>query len=216
MTSILLLFVLCSLNAFAQDKPTPKDIVSSQVDSMIILSPQDTAVLVIKDSTVIKKVRKKFNLLDFKDYPNPNKALVYSMIIPGAGQIYNKRWWKVPLVYAALGGLVYAIDYNTDNYLELNTAYRRKLNNLPHQFTDTRFDDASRLKTFRDKFDKQRQMSYAGFVVVYALGGVEAFVDAHLRDFDVSDDLSFKVKPSFHSTPVGEQSVGVGVVFMIK
>lgn len=144
--------------------------------------------------------------------PDPKTALRLSLVLPGAGQAYNGKWWKLPFVYGALGGMVYLIDYNTEGYLLYKTAYRRQLRGLPHDFTGLGFlDNTSLLKDRRDSFDKNRQLSYIGFVAVYALVGIEAFVDAHLASFDVSDDLSFRLKPSLTPTPYDMPALGIGI-----
>ena len=127
-------------------------------------------------------------------YPAPSKALILSAI-PGGGQAYNKRWWKMPIVYGALGGMVYLIDRNTNEYLYYKRAYRRKVRGLPHDLTGQGgLDSPTVLKSYRDKADKNVQLSYIGFVAVYSLAGIEAFVDAHLASFDVSDDLSLDIR----------------------
>ena len=145
--------------------------------------------------------------------PNPNTALIMSLVVPGSGQIYNGRWWKVPFVYGGLGGLAYLIDFNTNEYLTLRTAYKRKVMGLPHQFSGSNLDNAATLKRFRDAADKNRQLSYFGFAAVWLVGGAEAFVDAHLLNFDVSDDLSFQIQPSFEPTPDNFSAIGVGISF---
>lgn len=135
-------------------------------------------------------------------WPSPRKALRWA-IIPGGGQIYNRRWWKLPLVYGAFGGMVYAIDYNQSRFRRLRTALDLKRQDLPHEFTGTSLDDERTLLILRDEFDKNTQLSYVGIVLIYALQGIEAFTDAHLRHFDISDDLSLQVKPSFETPDIG-------------
>ncbi|MBK8705898.1 MAG: hypothetical protein IPN33_21660 [Saprospiraceae bacterium] len=128
-------------------------------------------------------------------WPVPRKALLWS-IAPGGGQIYNKRWWKLPLVYGAFAGIVYSIDYNQGRYRRLKTALALKLDGLDHEWTGTTLDNARTLRILRDKYDKNTQLSYVGIVLVYALQGIEAFTDAHLRNFDIGDDLSMRIQPA--------------------
>lgn len=128
-------------------------------------------------------------------WPVPKKALLWS-IAPGGGQIYNKRWWKLPLVYGAFAGIVYSIDYNQGRYRRLKTALALKLDGLDHEWSGTTLDNARTLRILRDKYDKNTQLSYVGIVLVYALQGIEAFTDAHLRNFDISDDLSMRIQPA--------------------
>lgn len=169
--------------------------------------------VIILDSTEVKK-----GIFTFfsKDYPNPRKAALLSLVIPGAGQVYNKRWWKVPLVYGAMGGMVVAIDFNQDLYRRLKTAYLQKINNQEVEPELARLD-ARTLRILRDRYDKNTQLSYVGLVVVYALQSVEAFVDSHLKTFTVNDDLSLQVKPSFHTDLLaGQPTVGIGVALKFE
>jgi hypothetical protein len=152
-------------------------------------------------------VKKKF-------LPVPKKSLMWA-IIPGGGQVYNRRYWKVPLVYAAIGGLVYAIDFNQTRYRSLKKALELKLLDLPHEYTGTRIDNERSLRTLRDDFDKNTQLSYIGMVLVYALQGVEAYTDAHLMNFDIGEDLSLQVQPHLELNPA-TQSLAPGLGLRLR
>lgn len=120
---------------------------------------------------------------------NPGKAAFYGLVFPGGGQIYNKKWWKLPLVYGLEGGLVYLIVENTTLYKGYQDAYIRNLNGEIYEYRGT--SDLSILKSRRDSFRKAREYSW-----VYLIGGhivilFEAFIDRHLIEFDISDDLTF-------------------------
>lgn len=140
--------------------------------------------------------------------PNPGRALRLSLILPGAGQVYNKRWWKLPLVYAAYGGVVYAIDYNQGWLTRFRTAFEAQIQNPPqiHEFSELGLG-TTELKAFRDKFDKQLQLSYIGLILVHGLVSMEAFVDAHLQSFDIDDDLTLQIKPDVFIDPLSRQPV---------
>ncbi len=127
------------------------------------------------------------------DYPRPGKALLYGLVFPGGGQIYNKKWWKLPLVYGGLGAMGWAIRYNTKNYLNFKRNYRRAVRGLPHDYDELNLSE-SFLKSVRDKADKRRQLSYVGFVAVYALSLADAFVDAHLAGYEIDEDLSLQLR----------------------
>jgi len=158
----------------------------------------------VQDSVSSAPAKKKF-------LPTPKKSLMWA-IIPGGGQVYNRRYWKVPLVYAALGGMVYAIDFNQTRYRKLKKALELKLIDEPHEYSGTRIDDVRTLRSLRDGFDKDTQLSYIGIVLVYALQGVEAYTDAHLMNFDIGDDLSLQVQPHFELNPVTQSlSPGLGL-----
>ncbi|MDZ4706253.1 MAG: DUF5683 domain-containing protein [Saprospiraceae bacterium] len=146
-----------------------------------------------------------------KFLPVPKKSLMWA-IIPGGGQVYNRRYWKVPIVYAAMGGIVYAIDFNQTRYRSLKTALELKLKGEPHEYSGTQIDNTLTLRTLRDGFDKNTQLSYIGMFLVYALQGVEAYTDAHLMDFDIGDDLSLQVQPRLDINPATQSlSPGLGL-----
>lgn len=188
----LLLPLLTTLAAQAQVRDTSLGVV-------------DTVVIGADHSIVVEES------LAAREY-HPRQALLWS-IIPGGGQVYNRRWWKVPLVYSAFTGMLFAIDYNQGNYNRILRAYRAKLKGEPHEFTGTRLDDLNPLRVLRDDFDKNRQLAYVGLVLVYALQGIEAFVDTHLRNFDIDDDLTLRVQPRLLAPAFGGgPTVGIAVV----
>jgi len=197
------LLFLFSLNISAQTDSLTITTFETGIDSTVI----DSLTNGVKKDTPLRKFFKKPDGL-----PQPRTSLILSLAVPGAGQIYNGKWWKVPLVYGAIGGLGYLINDNSTKYIQLRTAYKRSQAGLTHDFTDTRFDSASALKSERDKYDKNRQLSYIGIVVVWLINGIEAFTDAHLMNFDVSDDLSLEFKPVFEENLSQGTYSGVGVV----
>lgn len=162
------------------------------------------------NDTIIASKQKKENWLN-RDYPDPKKAATLALILPGAGQLYNKRWWKVPFVYGAIVGMGLTIDYNQTRYRRLRDALELKRDGEPHEFTGTTLDNERSLRTLRDQFDKNTQMSYVGMFLIYTLQAMEAFVDAHLKTFDVNDDLSLQLKPAMTPGPMGVPVMGVGV-----
>ena len=197
---------------------------SAQQQDSLPSTPLPDSISAVDSTAVLDSVEVKKGLFAFfsKDYPNPKKAAYLSLAFPGGGQIYNKRWWKLPLVYGALGGVVYAIDYNQDYYRLFKNAYQQKVNDQP--ITDPkalalgldRLDPRS-LRLFRDRYDKNTQLSYIGLVFVYALQSVEAFVDAHLKTFDVNEDLSLQLKPSFQQDVLaGQPALGIGVALRFE
>lgn len=192
---------------------------SDSTQTMISLEKKDTSLL---SSPTISKKKKKGNFIKryFKeDYPSPKKAVVLTAIIPGLGQIYNKKHWyiKLPLVYGAFGGLIYSIQYNGRNYRDLKEQHRFMVDGLAS--TTSRFEglvSPEVLKNARDQSDKQLQFSYIGIGLAYILTAAEAFTTAHLLTFDVSDDLSLQFKPSFEATPISGVAVGFGVNFNLE
>lgn len=176
------------------------ELAAQQVDSTVVETAMDT---------LAKK--KKENWFS-RDYPNPRKAALLSLIIPGAGQLYNKRWWKVPLVYGALTGMVLVIDYNQSRYRRLRNALDLKRKDETHEFSGTSLDNISTLRTLRDSYDKNTQTAYVGFVLVYTLQAMEAFVDCHLKGFNVDDDLGLRLRPDVDFVaPLGQPVMGIGL-----
>jgi hypothetical protein len=147
----------------------------------------------------------KLEKIKVKDWPNPNKALLFS-IIPAGGQIYNKRWWKVPIVYGALGVGISIIDYNRGFYLQFKEALTLSRAGLPHDFSELGYTSAT-LKIKRDLANRYMQQAYLGTLLVYLLQSTEAFVDAHLRNFDMNEDLSFELHPLMEVLPELNQPV---------
>lgn len=151
------------------------------------------------------------------DYPNPKKAAILALAIPGAGQVYNKQYWKVPIVYGGMYLLVRAIDVNTNEYNRFKTALIKKANDETHEFSGTRFDNTNTLRIIRDGYDKNRQLSYIGLVAVYLLQSVDAYVFAHLKSFDVSEDLSLQIAPQLQMDIMRQQpSPAIGLTFRVK
>lgn len=136
-------------------------------------------------------------------WPDPKKAILFS-IIPGGGQIYNKRFWKAPIVYGAFAVNIYFITTSRKSYLEFSTALNLARQGLPNDFPGA---NLTVLKGNRDIANKNMQQSYLVGIGIYLLQATEAFVDAHLRDFDVSEDLSMTIKPSFEYTALNHQPI---------
>jgi len=196
MRSVLATLVLTVIHftVFAQDS----------LDTPLLLNDS-----LIIDASVEHSKPKKGNFIkrifDDKNRHSPAKATVLSLILPGAGQVYNKKVWKVPIVYAALGGTIYAVSYNKRQYKKFRTAYLYRVDDDPNT-TDEYVDIVSNsqdLRTIRDYYRKNMELSYVGLSLVYILNATDAFVDAHLFEFDVGDDLSLRLSPNIQSESVG-------------
>lgn len=182
------------------------------------IGAQDTsnvASIIYKDSVPSLEVSKSLTSKDdFK--PIPKKALLYSLLFPGGGQIYNRKYWKLPLVYGAYGGVIYAIDFNTRRFNRFRTAHLYLIDDDPNtidEFTERGTPvTADQLRRIRNSAQKDMEVSYLFTVIVHVLSGLEAYVDAHLMDFDISDDLSMRIRPTFDTNLLGSQ-VGVGLSF---
>ncbi|MEM1002618.1 MAG: DUF5683 domain-containing protein [Bacteroidota bacterium] len=164
---------------------------------------------------------KKFFKSFFQDdYPSPKKAALIA-IIPGMGQIYNKKYWKLPIVYGALGGVIYSIRNNTNNYNNTvkSLAVKEEISMLmamgeeiseelanSDPLPDT---PANAVTAQRNSFDKNRQLSWIGVVAFYLMSAGDALVDAHLKDFNVDDDISFR--PTFETNYLHQPTVGLSI-----
>ncbi|MCB0524164.1 MAG: hypothetical protein KDC86_06555 [Saprospiraceae bacterium] len=183
-------------------------VLSNQKKSKMNLAA-DTSGIVENKSLDAKKEKNGFLYRFFvKKYPNPRAAAVLSFVLPGAGQIYNKKWWKLPIVYGALGGMTWLAVTNDKQYKELRTNYKWLVDgdettnpvNEPYIYMSE-----TQMKSYRDLFRNYTEKSYLFLGVTYLLVVTDAFVDAHLATFDVSDDLSLRIVPDIQS---GSGSIG--------
>lgn len=142
--------------------------------------------------------------------PDTKKALWMAIVIPGGGQIYNRKFWKLPLVYGGFVGCIYALRWNGQMYKDYSQAYMDIMDDDPETKSYEKFlhlgaeitaANIERYKTIfknrKDKYRRWRDMSVFCMIGVYALSVIDAYVDASLSQFDVSDNLSMKVAPAF-------------------
>ena len=155
-----------------------------------------------KDSTVKKNTR-IFSKPDTTKIFNPGIATYRSAILPGWGQATNKKYWKIPVVYAALGTTAYIFFYNVKQYKEAKDAYANAIDGnpandylIPQPYYSVK-DQPDRIKSFRNEVRQNVDYSVLVFLIFWGLNVVDATVDAHLKSFDVSDELSLQVKPGY-------------------
>lgn len=168
----------------------------------------------VVDSLSAKEVKKRGFIGRFwhGDRPSPKKATILSLILPGAGQVYNKKYWKLPIVYGA-GYLLYrAIDFNQSEYDTWAEIYDFKTDDDPETIDIAPSYSSAAARSIRDQYDKYRQQSYIGMFFLYVLTAVDSYVGAHLATFDVDDDLSLHIDPTFDYTPTMGPQLGIGVV----
>lgn len=118
--------------------------------------------------------------------------------MPGAGQVYNKKYWKVPVIYGAFAGLGYLIHFNNQQYHQYEDALIARQDDDPATVDETYINKYSdeNLRTLSDYYHRNRDLSIVFTAIVYALNIIDAHVDAHLYTFDISDDLSLQVQPA--------------------
>ena len=168
-----------------------------------------------KDSTnvKIKNIKGKIQKTQGVYNPlSPSKAAFYSAIFPGMGQIYNKKYWKAPIVWGALAVPTYYYQINNSDYKRYRRAYKLRKNGLQDEFT---LDDGSTsvsletLETAQKQLRENRDMSLLTGVIIYILQIVESSVNAHLLQFNTDDNLSFK--PVLMMDPIRIERPTVGL-----
>ena len=139
-----------------------------------------------------------------KPQHSPKGAGIMSALLPGLGQVYNKKWWKTPIIYAGIGGIGYMSYSNYSDYKLFLTAYKIKTGNLdpsdsPSEMAIqlTEYYQASQLQAYKDAYHRDFELWSIILVAWYGLNIVDAVVDGHLYSYDISDDLSLSVDPVF-------------------
>ena len=180
-------FVMLCLPAIAQDTTTLK--VASELQ-------------VVKDTPLKKQ----------KFQPDPKRAGLYSALIPGMGQLYNRQYWKMPIVYAAMGIPIYFVIKRNNEYQRYRKAYVSRIAagvNSNDEFQGVLSTEG--IKQYQDQAKQSTDMMVVYTVIGYAAQIMEAISGAHLRNFDISKDLSMQVRPVI--TPLNTFGVGLVVNF---
>lgn len=129
------------------------------------------------------------------------KATTLSMIFPGLGQIYNKSYWKLPIIYGGFATLGYVIDWNNRGYKRYRNAYNAVADGDPTTVDEFRGHySADQLRSIKNSYRRNRDFSIILTGLFYVLNIVDANVDATMKKFDISDDLSLKIEPSMIET----------------
>ena len=151
-----------------------------------------------------KQMRREQRSLDQANFkPDPNKSLWLGLTFPGAGQIYNRKYWKLPIIYGGAMGVAYAVSYYGGHYNDYMKGYRDYLDSDPNTNYHLELIPQGYPESSAGNYVKNRVNSYRRYrdifivvgVAVYALSVIDAYVDAQLADFDISTDLSMKVRP---------------------
>ena len=161
--------------------------------------------------------------------PNPTKATWLALVIPGGGQIYNRKYWKLPIIYGGFAGCAYALSWNGKMYKDYSQAYLDIMDSNPNtksyedllppnaQYNEEQLKNT--LKRRKDSFRRFRDLSIFAFIGVYLISIIDAYVDAELSNFDISPDLSMKLEPTvidnnsqFRSNSYKNKSVGLQCV----
>ena len=161
--------------------------------------------------------------------PNPTKATWLAVVFPGGGQIYNRKYWKLPIIYGGFAGCAYALSWNGKMYKDYSQAYLDIMDSNPNTKSyedllppNSSYNEEqlkSTLKRRKDMFRRYRDLSIFAFIGVYLISIIDAYVDAELSNFDITPDLSMKVEPAvidnnnqFRSNSLKSKSVGLQCV----
>ena len=157
--------------------------------------------------------------------PNPTKATWLALVIPGGGQIYNRKYWKLPIIYGGFAGCAYALTWNNKMYKDYMQAYKdAALDNwdansihdlLPPGYLDRtpKTQITETLRKRKDTYRRYRDLSIFAFIGVYLISVIDAYVDAELSNFDITPDLSMRVEPAVINSQysIGSSNKSVGV-----
>lgn len=186
------------------------DIMMARIDSLtradsVVTMNEEPVQSVLIDSTRILKPKRDWNTWR----PDPKRALWLALVLPGAGQIYNRKYWKLPIIYGGFIGCIYALTWNNMMYKDYSQAYLDIMDNDPgtasynkflHLGVEINSSNEERYKEIfrsrKDKYRRWRDLSFFVMIGVYALSVIDAYVDAELSAFDISKDLSLKVEPA--------------------
>ena len=218
-------------NTQEQRKSAPRD--SLVADSLArknrqaaeeLTAPVDTAQLALKTDSLQREIsqpKKRF-------IPNSNRATWLAMVFPGAGQIYNRKYWKLPIVYGGFVGCAYALNWNNKMYKDYSQAYLDIMDDDPNTKSyedflplnssisgqEERFKEIFRKR--KDIYRRQRDLSIFAFIGVYLLSVIDAYVDAELSDFDISKDIGLKVEPAIFNDGKSTNFNSVGLQCSLK
>ena len=213
-------------NATAADSLNP---ILTQQDTLRLLDSANKPLLSRNDSLQLRKdsikIAKKRDWATWR--PNPKRAMWLALVLPGAGQIYNRKYWKLPIVYGGFVGCAYALRWNNQMYRDYSQAYLDLMDDDPNTQSYNQFlhlgaqiDDSNKaryqklFKSRKDTYRRWRDLSVFCLIGVYALSVIDAYVDASLSEFDISKDLSLRVEPTIinnnrERNPLKSNSLGI-------
>ncbi|HWB63659.1 MAG TPA: DUF5683 domain-containing protein [Chitinophagales bacterium] len=214
-----LLFFLCALLLTAAKLSAQQVISTPDTTGNTVVAVDSAAPVAVKNDSLssLSGFGSSTDSLKKKPYRHsPLKAALFSAALPGLGQAYNKKYWKIPIVYAGFGGLAYAVYFTSVNFNGFKNAYRAQVADPPN--TNASYQgvyDAATLKEYRDYYKKYLDIAAIGMGVWYILNIVDATVDAHLFEWNMKDDLSVSWQPAMLTTGTNYTSASAGVKISI-
>ena len=250
--ALLLCFLqMAGIAMYGQDRPraASKRAQRHQTDTLNTVVNRDS--LTVADSLAAENKRKMLEMTaspDLKEQPvptdslqkaidpkrwvpNPTKATWLALVIPGGGQIYNRKYWKLPIFYGGFAGCAYALTWNSKMYKDYTQAYQDIMSDNPNNdsYMDflpagyTQEDVQNRLDYYqelfrkrKDVFRRQRDLSIIAFIGVYLLSVIDAYVDAELSNFDISNDLGMTLEPAIFNDAYRKLPQGIGLQCSIR
>jgi hypothetical protein len=154
---------------------------------------------------------------DFKTH-SVAKAAIYSAVLPGLGQAYNRKYWKIPIIYAGFGVIGYFVITNNKNFKDFKEAYVYTANNETYPIDNPYVGKytLSQLQEAMDFYERNRDLSYIIGGVWYIANILEAYVDAHFFEYDISEDISMKISPSVTRMPDMANQTAPGLKISLK
>ena len=196
----------------------------NQEELQLLEAPIDTMALAMKNDSIQKEVpqpKKRF-------IPDSNRSLWLAMVFPGAGQIYNRKYWKLPIVYGGFVGCAYALNWNNKMYKDYSQAYLDIMDDDPNtksyeDFLPMNASIAGQEERFKEIFRKRKDMyrrprdlSIFCFIGVYVLSIIDAYVDAELSDFDITEDIALRVEPAIFNDGQSKKFNSLGLQCSLK
>ena len=158
--------------------------------------------------------------------PNPTRATWLAVVFPGGGQIYNRKYWKLPIIYGGFAGCAYALSWNGKMYKDYSQAYLDIMDSNPNTKSyedllppNSNYDEEqlkNTIKKRKDMFRRYRDLSIFAFIGVYIISIIDAYVDAELSNFDITPDLSMKVEPTVINNQMNLKQNSVGVQCVLR
>ncbi len=208
------MLLACPLSSQAQKSREKTDVSVPPIASADSVKLSVDSTLRATDSANLAKLNKQLNPIRKKrDWatwrPDTKRAMWLAIVLPGAGQIYNRKYWKLPIIYGGFVGCVYAITWNNQMYRDYSQAYLDIMDDDPNTQSYNQFlhlgatinstNEERYKEIFRKRKDKYRRWRDMGMFVmigIYALSVIDAYVDASLSEFDISDDLTLRIEPT--------------------
>lgn len=196
----------------------------NQLELQLLEAPIDTTVLATKTDSIQERIPqpgKRF-------IPNSNRSVWLALVFPGGGQIYNRKYWKLPIVYGGFVGCTYALSWNNKMYKDYSQAYLDIMDDDPNTKSyedflplnssiagqEERFKEIFRKR--KDAYRRQRDLSIFAFIGVYLLSVIDAYVDAELSDFDITKDIGLRVEPAVINDTRSKNFGSVGLQCSLK